>query len=112
MIGHGWAWMEFQGAIAMTEFHPDMATCPQCGGSFWRDARWKVICVDCWRDKKTAQETPKPREIIRYVEIPASPIEPDMLRRLVQLCHPDKHGGSEAANIATRYLLELRGQHG
>lgn len=42
LIGHGWAWMEFQGVIAMAEFHPD------------------------------------------------------------------KHGGSEAATTATRYLLELK----
>lgn len=38
-----------------------------------------------------------------------SPIPPEMLRRLIHLCHPDKHQGSEAANIATRYLLTLKG---
>lgn len=38
----------------------------------------------------------------------APPIPPEMLRRLIQLCHPDKHQGSEAANIATRYLLALK----
>lgn len=37
-------------------------------------------------------------------------IPPDMLRRLIQLCHPDRHSGSEAANIATRYLLALKDQ--
>ncbi len=37
-----------------------------------------------------------------------APIAPDMLRRLIQLCHPDKHAGSEAAATATRFLLELR----
>ena len=30
------------------------------------------------------------------------------LRRLVQLAHPDKHGGSVAAAEATRWLLENR----
>lgn len=32
----------------------------------------------------------------------------DQWRRLVQLCHPDRRGGSEAANGATRWLLENR----
>jgi hypothetical protein len=31
-----------------------------------------------------------------------------MLLRLLQLCHPDRHNGSEAATIATRWLLSLR----
>lgn len=35
-------------------------------------------------------------------------IPPDMLRRLIQLVHPDKHGGSEAATKATQWLLEQR----
>lgn len=30
----------------------------------------------------------------------------DMRRRLVQLCHPDRHDGSEASRIATQWLLE------
>ncbi len=38
-----------------------------------------------------------------------APIPPEMLRRLIHLCHPDKHQSSEAANIATRYLLALKG---
>lgn len=32
-----------------------------------------------------------------------------MLRRLIQLCHPDKHGGSTAAIEATKWLLSNRG---
>jgi len=39
----------------------------------------------------------------------AQPIEPNMLQRLIYLTHPDKHGNSEASNLATRYLLEMRG---
>ncbi len=36
------------------------------------------------------------------------PIPPEMLRRLVRLCHPDRHDGSEAANVATAWLLAQR----
>jgi len=32
----------------------------------------------------------------------------DYLPRLIQLCHPDRHGGSEAANKATFWLLALK----
>jgi integrase len=35
-------------------------------------------------------------------------IEPDMVRRLLQLVHPDKHANSEAATVCTQFLLALR----
>lgn len=35
-------------------------------------------------------------------------IEKEMLRRLIQLCHPDKHNGSVAANTATQWLLKQK----
>lgn len=40
----------------------------------------------------------------------APTINPDaeMLRRLIYLCHPDKHGNSTASQIATKYLLDLK----
>jgi len=34
-----------------------------------------------------------------------------VMRRLLQLCHPDKHNGSETALEATRWLTALRQQH-
>lgn len=34
----------------------------------------------------------------------------DYLPRLIQLCHPDRHAGSEAANRATVWLLGLKKQ--
>lgn len=38
----------------------------------------------------------------------ATTIPPEQWRRLVQLCHPDRHSGSPAAQAATRWLLEVR----
>lgn len=35
-------------------------------------------------------------------------IDPEMLARLVRLCHPDKHSGSAASNEATAWLLGQR----
>lgn len=39
---------------------------------------------------------------------PSPAIPQDQWRRLVQLAHPDKHAGSDAANEATRWLMENR----
>lgn len=34
---------------------------------------------------------------------------PDEIRTLLSLCHPDKHGGRDAANRMTQRLIEIRG---
>lgn len=85
------------------EFHPGMHTCPECGGNYYRDYAWKRVCLGCYVASKGTRKAAPPQP-----EPPAPAIPPDMLRRLIQLAHPDRHGNSEAANIATRYLLELR----
>lgn len=41
----------------------------------------------------------------------AAGIPSGMLRRLIQLCHPDKHGGKDSARIATEWLLKCRAGH-
>ncbi|MEF8709523.1 MAG: hypothetical protein V5B38_11825 [Candidatus Accumulibacter propinquus] len=40
--------------------------------------------------------------------ITSTNIEPAMLARMIRLCHPDRHNGSEAANLATQWLLQQR----
>jgi hypothetical protein len=77
------------------------STCPTCRQAYYQDEPWKRVCTSCYFERKARTATPAPPAI-------AAPIEPGMLRRLIQLCHPDKHGGSEAATEATRYLLALR----
>jgi hypothetical protein len=37
-----------------------------------------------------------------------APIPPDILQSMIRLCHPDRHGNSEAANKATAWLLQQR----
>ena len=79
--------------------------CPSCKTrTFVQDAPWKLVCVPCYLKAK-GKTTPT----ADYPVTKSGPIEPGMLRRLIQLCHPDKHHGSEAATIATRYLLALKG---
>lgn len=78
--------------------------CLDCGAPFLRepDATWKVRCMDCWRLSRRLHSAPVPAQAAAPV------IEPQMLRRLLQLAHPDRHGGSEASVLATQYLLGLR----
>jgi hypothetical protein len=37
-----------------------------------------------------------------------APIPLDILQSMIRLCHPDRHGNSEAANKATAWLLKQR----
>lgn len=42
-------------------------------------------------------------------QVPAEPaIPPEMLRRLIMLCHPDRHNNSEMSRIATDWLLKQK----
>ena len=85
-----------------TDFEPHQSECPTCGKSYFKDEKWKHLCLKCYLAKKPAD---------KLVSVPATPpIEPGMLRRLIQLCHPDKHGNSEAATLATQWLLKLRNE--
>ncbi len=63
------------------------------------------LCPACEKDSaiyKASRKKGDPREFLPYPELL------DQWRRLVQLAHPDKHGGSAAAVEATRWLLENR----
>lgn len=96
-----------------------IAICPECGDRFQKDAPWKKTCMPCWKESKRAEhiellelrkEVAEHRRLLREVaaEKKAASIGPDMLARLIRLCHPDKHNGSEAANVATAWLLSHR----
>ena len=89
----------------MAEKH---VTCPACRvRTFIQDAPWKLLCVTCYLAQNPARRRKaEPAPADTPTQAPA--IEPEMLRRLVYLCHPDKHNGSEAAHKATAYLLALK----
>lgn len=55
------------------------------------------------RDRWRLKAMSKPQRAPAKARIPK-----DCWRRLVQLAHPDKHAGSDAATEATRWLLENR----
>ena len=83
-----------------------LVTCPSCKTrTFTQDAPWKLLCVSCYlAANPSKRRTTEPVPVVHA----GAGTEPGMLRRLIQLCHPDRHGNSEAATTATRYLLALR----
>jgi len=81
------------------------AFCPSCGNVYFKKESWQKLCLRCYLATKgkaapTATAPAKPEPLI----------PPDMLRRLIQLCHPDRHGGSECAHKTTQWLLSIREQ--
>jgi hypothetical protein len=82
-------------------FKKRIVLCPACNvNEFWQDFAWKTYCLTCYISIKSC----KPQE----APLKALQIDLVMLRRLIQLTHPDRHSGSDSAHIATRYLLELK----
>lgn len=54
--------------------------------------------------QRQKQSRPPPR-----ATTPQTPgVTPEMLKRLLHLCHPDKHGNSAMANSITQELLKMR----
>ena len=104
-----------------------IAQCTKCGCDFERDEAWKPLCLPCWKKEnrpKKSSGSGTPDELARLhlkvlvleqqvrayqlFQRPAPRIEPEMLRRLTMLCHPDRHGNSEASTKATAFLLGMR----
>jgi len=100
------------------------ATCTRCGSRFHREpeAEWKRLCLDCWKATK-ARTTHRTKadadECLRWyrqgfeagrAEAQTGPAQFDRqrLRELLQLAHPDKHGGSALAVRVTQWLNDLK----
>ncbi|MEO6269838.1 MAG: hypothetical protein ABIP08_06005 [Lautropia sp.] len=84
------------------------------------DEAWKTRCLSCWKRSKA----PKPRddrdlwyrrgfeaglaETAALQEAAPGRLDAALIRQLLQLTHPDKHGGSKLATKVTARLLDLR----
>ena len=83
--------------------------CTSCGSTFWRDPAesWKHLCLDCWRESKAKADRQADnlriqlnRALVENAVLQrkmalletSTGIQPDMLRRLIQLAHPDMPG--------------------
>lgn len=80
----------------------EFAYCQKCDSRFVRaiSERWKHLCLNCWRGNNLPKRTNQPTQ----------QIDKEMLRRLLQLCHPDRHNNSETSQIATQFLIDLKGK--
>ena len=79
-----------------------VAYCNECGAPFRRgvEETWKKRCVACWLLAR--KRTPKPARDPLLDEFEAN------LHALIQLSHPDRHGGSALATRVTSWLLQAR----
>jgi hypothetical protein len=94
--------------------------CESCSTRMPADApSYMRLCRPCYAASKRRETADLHDEIVRLrgevarlrlqaPAVAAAALEPTMLRRLLQLCHPDKHGGSTMAGEVTAWLLALR----
>jgi hypothetical protein len=94
----------------------DTRTCAACFVPLPPDSpRYATLCRGCFVSAKKRElndlrlENLLLRdELDRLRARSATAIDATMLRRLIQLAHPDRHNSSEASLIATRWLIEQR----
>lgn len=93
-----------------------IAECIDCGAEFHRepDEPWKTRCLPCWRENREPDVSRLKAEIaflrseIDRLRERQAQFTADELKRIRRLCHPDRHGGSLAANeISQRVNAEL-----
>jgi hypothetical protein len=75
-----------------------MKFCNQCHQPFFANEPWKKLCIDCWKRSRNIQ--PK--------ATPGLAIEPELLKKLIYLAHPDKHGQSALSTEVSKALLTLK----
>ena len=102
-----------------------IVTCTDCGADFYREPAetWKKRCLDCWKLSKSGYKTDDPQAAAKWyrkgfeagrdaalseVRNGSATIDAERVRQLLQLAHPDKHGGSALATSVTAWLLEIR----
>ena len=74
--------------------------CQSCDTSFRPQGDWQRLCWTCWRELRTEAE--KPRTVM------ISPVDAQLLRSAIRLCHPDLHPPerAELCNRVTAALVE------
>ena len=99
-----------------------MRACERCGQLFSPQYQYAKLCYPCWKRRKDAEllldsaerEIDHLRRILAETERRASvgaapePIPADLLKVMLLLCHPDRHGNSAASTKATTWLLQQR----
>lgn len=99
----------------------DADICDTCGNVFAKKFRSQTTCYRCWsetpegmawRRRKEAEKArasggyTKTETKTEYVYKDLPGFDKLMVRKLLQLCHPDKHGQSELSVKVTQWLNE------
>lgn len=111
--------------------------CSKCGREFEAKFDWSKECIECflaspkgkaWKARKDAENNgfnhsenfwdrqekreEKRQEQERGYHGRFTPnedkLDKDLLRKLIMLCHPDKHAGSALSNEVTKRLLAMK----
>lgn len=75
--------------------------CPECSKYFEQLGDWQVICKSCYARAKRVRDadtTDKPSGFF---------ISQELLKKIRQLTHPDRHDASQLANSVTAELNKL-----
>ena len=84
------------------------ADCPQCGLEFYKDEYWKRICIGCFKVNKGHGRQQQRQQPTYKPESKPSQITPDVLKKLMYLCHPDKHNNSQVATDMFVWLSKMK----
>ena len=95
-------------------------TCSNCRQQFDASFKTATLCKPCYITEKKDERQQLLNDVIYWqtrcfkaethlaLNPPAEQLDVGMIRRLIQLCHPDKHAGSEMAKTVTMELLKMR----
>jgi hypothetical protein len=72
--------------------------CRSCDQPFRPDGPWQQLCWSCWRELRNQAQ--QPRTVV------ISPVDADLLRLAIALCHPDRHP-PERAEMCNRVTAAL-----
>jgi hypothetical protein len=84
-----------------------LALCPQCGLEFYKDEYWKRICLNCFKRNKGYGHQQR-QQVVTKPDNNTNQITPDILKKLIYLCHPDKHNNSQVATDMFVWLSKLK----
>jgi hypothetical protein len=73
--------------------------CRSCAEPFRPEGNWQKLCWPCWRELQA--QAKQPRTIV------VSPVDAELLKGAISLCHPDRHPPerAELCNRVTGALL-------
>jgi hypothetical protein len=105
------------------------AVCQKCRCAFEREPGepWKKLCIDCWKSVKAKEASNESllraqvfalQERLWRAETRAKQLEArqatagrqfdvEELKTLRRLCHPDRHGGSDASTRMSQRINQL-----